>query len=52
MEKKEYSKPLLTVHGDVEKITLNAGRVNADVPNGPTNSAFCAAGDLRPECLS
>ena len=38
--KKTYSTPKLIVHGDVEKITLQGGMTNADVPNGPNNTAF------------
>lgn len=41
--KRRYSSPQLTVHGDVEKITLNAGLVNADLPAGNANTAFSAA---------
>jgi len=38
--KKSYIKPELIVHGDIEKITLNGGQPNSDVPNGPANSSF------------
>ena len=44
MEKKVYVKPELTVHGDIEKITLNGNLVNADTPSGPNNTAFCPGG--------
>lgn len=37
MEKKEYSKPQLTVHGNVEKITLAGCSPNSDRPNGTSN---------------
>jgi len=39
-EKKAYVPPKLVEYGDVEDLTLNAGRVNRDNPNGPDNSAF------------
>lgn len=52
MEKKVYVKPELTVHGDIEKITLNGGVINADVPMGPDGTAFCPAGSTDPRCLS
>jgi hypothetical protein len=32
--KKAYSTPRLTVHGDVEKITLQSGSNVTDVPEG------------------
>lgn len=38
--KKSYSEPRLVIYGDVEKITLAAGVTNADVLNGPVNTAF------------
>ena len=44
MEKKEYVKPELTIHGDIEKITLNGNLANSDVPNGPNGTAFCPGG--------
>lgn len=50
MEKKEYVKPELTVHGDIEKITLNGNLADSDVPRGPANTAFCSAG--TPGCVS
>ncbi len=40
MEKKTYVKPELTVHGDIEKITLASTAANSDSPSG-TNDAFC-----------
>ena len=40
MGKKEYSKPELTVHGDIEKITLSGTMPNRDTPTGPNNTAF------------
>jgi hypothetical protein len=40
-EKKVYTKPELTEHGDVEKITLIGGFVNPkDTPSGLPQSAF------------
>lgn len=44
MEKKVYTKPELTVHGDIEKITLNGNLANSDVPNGASSTAFCPGG--------
>jgi len=38
--KKSYIKPALTVHGNVETITLAAGAVNRDSRTGPNNNAF------------
>lgn len=43
MEKKAYVKPELTVHGDVEKITLNCVFQNNDTPNG-NSTAFPPSG--------
>ncbi len=43
MEKKTYVKPELTVHGDIEKITMSATAANADSPSGNDN-AFCNNG--------
>jgi hypothetical protein len=40
MHKKPYTTPRLTVHGDVEKITLQNGLDNADTPAGANDSAF------------
>jgi hypothetical protein len=40
MKKKEYTKPKLTVHGDIEKITLGGTFKNSDIPKGPSNTAF------------
>ena len=34
MEKKIYTTPELTVHGDVEKITLQGGATSTDMPQG------------------
>ena len=42
--KKPYTTPQLTVHGNVEQITLNGGLPNADTPQGVANTAFPAAG--------
>lgn len=42
--KKPYTKPQLTIHGNVEQITLQGGLPNADIPQGPANTAFPAAG--------
>lgn len=39
-EKKTYSTPVLTVHGDVEVITQNGGHPNSDIPHGPANTAY------------
>jgi hypothetical protein len=50
MDKKAYVKPELAIHGDIEKITLNGTRDDADVPNGPNNTANCAAGSNLPGC--
>jgi len=36
MNKKPYTTPRLTVHGDVEKITLQNGLDNADTLREPT----------------
>jgi hypothetical protein len=41
MEKKVYEKPELTIHGDIEKITLNGTLPNADVPGGNDGTANC-----------
>ena len=38
--KKPYTTPRLTVHGDVEKITLQGSEANADVINGAGGSAY------------
>jgi hypothetical protein len=50
MEKREYIKPALTIHGDIEKITLNGTLDDADVPLGPANTANCAMGNPDPRC--
>ena len=39
-EKKVYTTPALVEYGDVKAITLNGGAVNADVPKGPSSTAF------------
>ena len=39
MNKKPYTTPKMTVHGDIEEITLQGVLQNADVPSG-TNTAF------------
>ena len=39
-EKKKYHAPRLTIHGDLEKITLMGGAPNSDVAQGPNNTAF------------
>lgn len=44
MEKKIYTAPVLTVHGDVEVITLGANCKNSDSPSGPTNNAYPRSG--------
>lgn len=38
--KKPYTTPRLTVHGDVEKITLQGSEANADVIGGAGGSAY------------
>lgn len=43
MNKKPYTTPQLTVHGDVENITLQGGVDNADVPMGAAGSAYAPA---------
>jgi len=43
-EKKTYTSPRLTIHGDVEKITLNSTYTNADTQSGIGNTAFCVQG--------
>lgn len=50
MEKKAYVKPELTIHGDVEKITLNGNLQFSDLPNGPNNTANCPAGGVPGVC--
>lgn len=44
MNKKPYTTPQLTVHGNVEKITLNSSLANADTPSGDNSSAFPPGG--------
>jgi hypothetical protein len=40
-EKKPYFEPKLTVHGDIEVITLKGGSVNpTDIPKGLPHNAF------------
>ncbi len=41
--KKDYSKPELTIHGDVEEITLASNATNADSPQGTPSTAFPVA---------
>jgi hypothetical protein len=43
-EKKAYAPPTLVEFGDVEDLTLNAGVMNRDTPNGPSNTAFPNSG--------
>ena len=50
MGKKVFIKPELTVHGDIEKITLNGTLMNADMPKGTPNTAECVKG--TPGCIS
>ncbi len=50
MGKKVFIKPELTVHGDIEKITLAGTLVNADMPKGTANTAECVKG--TPGCIS
>jgi hypothetical protein len=50
MGKKVFIKPELTIHGDIEKITLNGTFVNADTPKGNPNTAECVKG--TPGCIS
>ena len=38
--KKTYNTPELTIHGDVEEITLAANVTNADVPRGANGTAY------------
>lgn len=49
--KQAYTKPQLTVHGDVEKITLSGVLMNADVNGGPNGTANCPANSTDPACL-
>lgn len=39
-EKKQYTSPRLVIHGDVERITLNASSQNRDSPTGINNTAY------------
>jgi hypothetical protein len=41
--KKVYATPQLTVHGNLEKITLAGNLPNADVPQGADGTAFSPA---------
>lgn len=50
MGKKVFITPELTIHGDIEKITLNGTFVNADTPKGNPNTAECVKG--TPGCIS
>ncbi len=38
--KKQYTQPKLTVHGNVERITMASGTTNRDSNTGPNNTAF------------
>lgn len=38
--KKQYMKPTLTIHGNVEKMTLAASASNRDAAQGNNNTAF------------
>lgn len=38
--KKVYTKPELTIHGNVEEITLASNLANSDVPAGTPGTAF------------
>lgn len=44
MEKRKFVKPELTIHGDIERITLSSTHDDADSPTG-TNNAFCNFGE-------
>lgn len=37
--KKEYTSPVLTIHGDISEITLAGCSPNSDRPNGTTNDS-------------
>ena len=50
MGKKVFIKPELTVHGDIEKITLSGSLANADMPKGSAGTAECVKG--TPMCIS
>ena len=50
MRKKVFIKPELTVHGDIEKITLSGNLANSDVPKGSAGTAECVKG--TPQCIS
>jgi hypothetical protein len=39
-EKKQYQKPELVVHGNIEKITMQSNVQNRDAPTGNNNTAF------------
>lgn len=39
-KKKAYLAPELTVHGNVEQLTLESNLANADTPSGVPDSAF------------
>ncbi|MBW4668553.1 MAG: hypothetical protein KME60_14270 [Cyanomargarita calcarea GSE-NOS-MK-12-04C] len=45
MSKKSYTKPQLSVHGNVEQITLAGCKQNSDQPNGTVNDS-----DAFPVC--
>lgn len=44
MDKKAYVKPELTIHGDIEKITLAGNAVNCDTPCGSNNNTAFVPG--------
>lgn len=52
MEKSVYVKPELTIHGDIEKITLSSFLQNADTPGGNDGTADCPANSTDPRCIS
>jgi hypothetical protein len=39
-KKKPYTTPELAVHGDLKKLTLQAGATNRDMPTGSNNTAW------------
>ena len=50
MEKKAYVTPELSIHGDIEEITLNGTLPFSDVPSGPNGTAECPAGGIPGVC--
>ena len=44
-DKKTYSEPQMTVHGNVEDITQLCHFMNRDLPHGNSNSAYPQVGD-------